>query len=161
VVSWGELRRSEPELADAGHRMLYQYGDVGLGFLATVTRAGGPRVHPVCPMLTDDGLYVLVIPSFKRDDLRRGSGYALHSFPAEDNEDAFYATGTASWVERRDVRLTLEAQFLAERGLAALPPGSPEHQPFELDISRILLTWTDGHGDPKPRHTIWRAPRAT
>jgi hypothetical protein len=158
MVTWGELRALEPELAAAGRRMLYQYGGVGLAFLGTVTRAGGPRVHPVCPILTDEGLYVLVVPSPKREDLIRGSGYALHSFPAEDNEDAVYVTGRARAVEDDDTRGVLEAQFLAERGWPARPAGSPESMPFELDVHRVLLTLTDGHGDPAPRHRTWRSP---
>jgi hypothetical protein len=108
-------------------------------------------------LLTDDGLYVLVVPSPKRKDLLRGSKFALHSFPAEDNEDAFYLTGGARRIGDGDVCAALEAQFLAERGWASPPEGSPQHMPFELDVRRVLLTITDGHGDPAPRHRIWRA----
>jgi hypothetical protein len=38
-----------------GRDLLYQFG-VGLGFLSTVRRDGGPRVHPICPILHDDQL---------------------------------------------------------------------------------------------------------
>jgi hypothetical protein len=27
---------------------------------------------------------------------------------------------------------------------------------FEFDIERCLYTKTTGHGDPAPRHTVWR-----
>src|SRR5437667_7673460 len=70
VVHWGDFRRLRPDLAEAGRRLLYQFG-VGLGFLGTVRADGGPRIHPICPLLTDDGLYAFLAPSLKRDDLRR------------------------------------------------------------------------------------------
>ena len=56
VVTWGEFRSERPDLADTGRGLLYNFG-IGLGFLATVRTDGGPRVHPVCPILTDDHLY--------------------------------------------------------------------------------------------------------
>lgn len=38
--------------------MMYQW-KLGLGFLATVRSDGGPRVHPICPVITaDDAFYV-------------------------------------------------------------------------------------------------------
>ena len=33
------------------------------------------------------------VPGPKQADLHRDGRYALHSFPCEDNEDAFYCTG--------------------------------------------------------------------
>jgi hypothetical protein len=44
-------------MAEAGYALLYQYR-VGLGYLATVRKDGGPRVHPVCPVIARDGLSV-------------------------------------------------------------------------------------------------------
>jgi hypothetical protein len=41
VLSWAEFQRLRPDLAEAGRRLLYQFG-VGLGFLATVRADGGP-----------------------------------------------------------------------------------------------------------------------
>jgi hypothetical protein len=54
-VRWGGFASRRPDLAEAGRALLYQYG-VGLAFLGTTDRAGGPRVHPICPLLTDDEL---------------------------------------------------------------------------------------------------------
>ena len=65
TARWKELSEQRPDLADAGRNLFYQFG-VGLGFLATIRRDGGPRVHPVCPFLTESGLYVFVEPSPKR-----------------------------------------------------------------------------------------------
>ncbi len=94
MVTWGGFSLERPDLAEAGRGLLYQFG-VGLAFLATVRRDGGPRVHPMCPMLTDDGLFAFIVASPKRDDLVRDGRYAMHAFPADDNEDAFSLTGIA------------------------------------------------------------------
>jgi hypothetical protein len=156
VVSWGGFAAAEPGLAETGRALLYQFG-VGLAFLATVRPDGGPRVHPICPLISDAGLFAFLIPSPKRNDLERDGRYALHSFPADDNEDAFWLTGVAHPVGDVDLRDALEAQFLAERSLATLPEGFDRQRLFAFEIERCLYTRTIGHGDPQPRHTIWRA----
>jgi hypothetical protein len=157
VLGWSDFTRTEPRLATAGRSLLYQYG-VGLAFLATVRPDGGPRVHPMCPVIADDGLFAFLIPSPKRDDLHRDPRYALHSFPADDNEDAFSLTGSARPVNDAGVRRTMEKQFLRERDLAGPPEGFADQELFVFDIGRCLWTVTRGHGDTDPRHTIWRAP---
>jgi hypothetical protein len=155
MAKWGELARTRPDLANAGKALLYQFG-VGLAFLATVRKDGGPRTHPVCPLITDEGIYAFIIPSPKRSDLQRDGRYALHSFPCPDNEDAFYLTGTAGVTTEPDVRTRLSEQFAAERASfnAQVPPDTDVL--VEFDISRCLLTRTSGHGDPRPRHEVWR-----
>ena len=153
VVGWSEFALLEPELAAAGRGLLYQYG-VGLGFLATVRRDGAPRVHPVCPIISDDGLFVFVVPSPKLGDLRRDGRFALHSFAAEDNEDAFSVAGVAHACSEDTVRRRVLEHFAGERG--ELPAGVDSQELFEFTFDRVLLTRTTGHGDPSPEHTVWR-----
>ena len=74
---------------------MQQYGP-GLGYLATVRADGGPRVHPVSPVITDEGLFCFVVDSPKRRDLERDGRYALHSFPPEDSDDEAYVAGRAA-----------------------------------------------------------------
>jgi len=52
---------------------------------------GGPRVHPVCPVISAAGLHVLVISGPKQQDLRRDGRYALHSetCPPPRQDDGF------------------------------------------------------------------------
>lgn len=156
MVTWKEFRARRPDLAKAGARLLYQYG-VGLAFLATVRRDGAPRVHPMCPLVTPDGLFAFIVPSPKRSDLLRDGRYALHSFPAETNEDAFYLVGRARRVGESEARSRLADQFRRERSLEAPPPRADEWILFAFDIESCLFTETTGHGDPLPRHTIWHA----
>ena len=156
MLSWGEFQRRRPDLAEAGRRLLYQFG-VGLGFLATVRADGGPRLHPMCPLVTEDALVGFLHPSPKRQDLHRDGRYALHCFPPDDNEDAFVVSGRALLVEDAGRRRQATAQFLAERRLETTPPGFEAQQLFEFYLERCLWTATSGHGDWNPRHTIWRA----
>ena len=156
MTAWGDLRRARPDLADAGVRLLYQFG-VGLAFLATVRRDGGPRVHPICPIVTDEEVYGFLEPSPKLRDLHRDPRYALHSFPPADNEDAFYVTGDAWPVPDHELIQVVTAQLLSERGWKEPPPTAEVQELFRFDIDRCLHTRTTGHGDFAPRHEIWRA----
>jgi hypothetical protein len=157
MVSWGEFASQRKDLADTGRTLLYQFG-VGLAFLGTVRTDGGPRLHPMCPVLADDGLYAFIVPSLKQDDLRRDGLYALHSFPCPDNEDAFYVTGRARVIDDKDLFARLARQFVEERAQLGVPSPTDRDELFEFDIERVLLTRTKGHGDPSPAHTVWRAP---
>jgi hypothetical protein len=106
-------------------------------------------------VLVDGRLLAHVIQSPKRDDLHRDGRYALHSFPVEGNEDAFYLTGRAVPITDRALAAAAASQFLAERKWDAEPPGFSDGEFFEFLIGRCLLTRTDGYGDWHPRHTVW------
>ncbi len=158
MVTWEEFRAARPDLADSAGGLLYQFG-VGLAFLATTRRDGGPRVHPVCPVLADGRLFALVVPSPKLEDLRRDGGYALHSFPCPDNEDAAYLTGHASLVDDAGTRATVVERFLTERSQLPLTEADLADQTLvEFAIDTCLITKSTGHGDPQPVHTVWHAP---
>ena len=156
MISWRDFQAQQPGLAGQGAGLLYQYG-VGLAFLGTVRADGGPRLHPMCPLLTETGLYAFIVPSPKQTDLHRDGRYAMHSFPLDDNEDAFYLSGTASHVSDPRIRDRLAQQFAAERSALTLPPPGEEQHLFEFFLQAAMLTRTTGHGDPEPQHTIWRA----
>ena len=94
MVSWAEFQRLRPDLAEAGRRLLYQFG-VGL-------------LHP----------------SPKRQDLHRDGRYALHCFPPDDNEDAFVVSGRAMLITDPSRLQQATAQFLAERQLVTAPEAS-------------------------------------
>jgi hypothetical protein len=156
AVSWGVFIEQQPGLASQGGSLLYQHG-VGLGFLATVRRDGRPRVHPMCPLISDDGLFAFIVPSPKQFGLKRRGAYALHSFPSPTNEDAFYVTGRAELVSDNGRRAALAAQFVAERASIGVALPSDDDALFEFDIDSCLLTRTTGHGDPAPDHHVWHA----
>jgi hypothetical protein len=156
-MTWTEFERQQPALAAAGRGQLYQW-DIGLGFLATVRADGGPRVHPVCPVISPAGLHVLVVPGPKRADLRRDGRYALHSeaVPPPRQDDGFSVTGRAREITDPAVRRVVCEQVLADRGGAAWP-GLDQDALFELCVERCLLMLTQA-GDFPRGPTTWRAP---
>jgi hypothetical protein len=86
---------------------LFQF-NVGLAFLATVRSDGAPRLHPVCPVLSNDRLFVLITPaSPKRQDLLRDGRYALQSFPEPKPGSAEYGAKPAS-LRRGVVKVRLD-----------------------------------------------------
>lgn len=155
MLRWADVVQQRPELAGPGASLLYQFG-VGLAFLGTVRRDGGPRLHPMCPLLHDGGLYAFIVPSPKQRDLLRDGRFALHSFPRPQNEDAFYLTGRAERRNESGLRAELAALFVSERTQTGTPPPQADEVVFEFLIESVLWTQTAGHGDADPHHTIWR-----
>ena len=111
----------------------------------------------MCPLLDDEGLFAFIVPSPKQRDLHRDGRYALHSIPLETNEDAFYVTGTARYIDDAAARTRLGEQFAAERSALRVPPPEADQHLFELLLATAMLTRTTGHGDPSPVHTVWHA----
>ena len=145
-----------PSWRSSAPRSVFQF-DVGLAFLGTVRADGGPRVHPICPLVTADGLYVFIVPGPKLADLRRDSRYALHSetFPPPRQDDAFYLTGRITELDDPALRATLTKQFLAERNLEAPWPGFDDQTLIEFGIERCLLTLTEARDEYPIGHTVW------
>jgi len=157
MITWTEFERQQPALAEAGRRHLYQFG-IGLAFLATVRPDGGPRVHPVCPVISAAGLHLLLIAGPKQQDLRRDGRYALHSetCPPPRQDDGFALAGRAREVTDAAVDRVVRGQVLTERD-GKVWPGFAEEVIFELGIERALLMLTQAD-DPFPAGpTVWRA----
>ena len=74
MALWRDLEEQSPEMASAGRSLLYRFG-VGLAFMATVRPDGGPRLHPMCPILLSGRIFALIIPSPKRADLIKDGRY--------------------------------------------------------------------------------------
>jgi hypothetical protein len=157
MMSWAEFEREEPALAAAGRRQFYQHG-IGLAALATVRGDGGPRVHPVCPVISPAGLHLLVMAGPKQADLRRDGRYALHSetCPPPRQDDGFAVTGCAREVTDAAIRRVVRDQVLAERD-GTVWPSFHDDAVFELTVGRCLLVLTQaGDGFP-PGPTVWKA----
>jgi len=72
MATWGGFAQQDHELADAGAKLLTQFG-VGLGFLATARKDGGSRVHPVCPILSRKVSTFSFRPSLRRNGTSSGT----------------------------------------------------------------------------------------
>jgi hypothetical protein len=147
-VPWAVFASASPELSAQVRSLFEQYGRA-FGYLATVRRDGGPRVHPVSPVLADGGLFCFVLPSPKRRDLERDGRYALHAYPAESADDEAYLAGHAVPVADGELRARLAHAHRADDDAA--------WRLFELTISVAVLTRRPRPTVP-PEHRIWHAP---
>jgi hypothetical protein len=156
MITWTEFEREHPALAAAGRAQLYQIR-IGLAFLATVRPDGGPRVHPVCPVLSPDGLHVLIVAGPKQADLHRDGRYALHSetCPPPHEDDGFAIIGHAHEVTDRSVGQRVRDRVRAERG-GVVWPTIEDDALFELTMDRCLLILTQPDGPFPAGPTIWR-----
>lgn len=151
TAHWGDMAIARPAIAEAGERLLGPWGE-GLAYLATVRKDGGPRVHPVMPVLAGGRLYVFVVRmSWKYRDLGRDGRYALHSAAAPEGGEEFYVTGPARQLEDASARATVTAASggrLGHHDFEAL---------FELGIERALYTKWESWGTPRawPSYRKW------
>jgi hypothetical protein len=139
AVRWSDLEAGAPGIAAAGRSLLYRHGP-GLGYLATLRPDGAPRLHPVCPVVAEGGLYVFIgNHSPKLGDLRRDGRYALHSFPDAQVDDELMVSGIARDAEADGVRPAVYAAYVATGATTS------DDTLFELLIDRAL------HAEYEPR----------
>jgi hypothetical protein len=151
AVRWEQFAVQAPEIAAAGRALLYQYG-VGLGFLATLRADGAPRLHPVCPVVAEGGLFVFVVNrSPKVHDLRRDPRFALHAMPAEQVDDEFVVNGRVEPVTDDAVEARVLATYLAQGTT------SEDHTLFELLVDRALHVPYGPRPSPPLAHHRWQA----
>lgn len=142
-TAWREFAAADPRLAASIRALLHQYGR-GTAYLATVRADGGPRVHPVCPIVTGEGLYCFVIASPKRDDLNRDGRYALHAFPSETTDAEAYLSGRA----RQVVNVSIVDQMAREHRAAS----GVDWTLFEFSVETAMLH----RNTPDAAPQIWR-----
>lgn len=158
VETWLEFAAEAPTLAKEARKNLYEVG-IGLGFLATVRPDGAPRVHPVCPIVTDAGLFVLVVPGPKQRDLRRDGRYALHTetCPPPNHEDGCMLTGMAREATDAATRSMVIDQLRTERQNEELWPSVRTDALFELLLDSCLLMRTLESAELPAGATVWRS----
>ena len=154
MATWQELTDAAPALAAAGEHLLTQFGP-GLGYLATIRADGGPRLHPICPVIHGGELWAFVITaSPKCADLRRDGRYALHAFPPDEVDDEFVVHGTAA--EATDLRFGDERweQLCAATSASV---GREDETPFRLGVDSAMLATYAARGVFPPTYETWRA----
>jgi hypothetical protein len=141
-TTWGSFAAAEPALAAfAQERLLARPA-----YLATIQETGAPRVHPVTPIFTADGLYLFMEPtSPKGDDLRQRGWFALHNGVPDDQGAGGEASvsGMGHLVDDPAVRATVA-------GAASYEPAD-RYVLFELRPTEVRCK---GYGDvtlPEPR----------
>jgi hypothetical protein len=152
VATWGEFEQANPALAAIGADRFRRHL---LGWLATTTPDGFPRVHPVTPLIATTGnLYVFMEPtSPKAHDLQRDGRYALAAHVPDiagtEHHGEFLVTGQATPVSSAATRRNA-TQALAD---VQFPPPPDRHLLFELEVSRAVGTES---GD-QPQWLRWRS----
>ncbi len=145
-MTWSEFARAEPELATFGAERLGR----PRAYLATVGPGGVPRVHPVTPIISAEGLFVFMEPrSPKGRDLRERGWYALHNGvpDTEGSGGEFSLTGRGFAVDDLDTR-----EWAAK---AASYDPDESYVLFELRVSEARCK---GYGDvPLPARRRWSA----
>ncbi len=146
---WDEFAAEMPAMAEAGRALIYQFR-VGLGYLATIRKDGGPRVHPVCPVVAAGGLYVFIgNQSPKVHDLRRDGRFALHSFPNPEVDDEFYVSGHAEIVDDQAIRQVVYEAYTATGAFTS------NDTLFELWLERALHAKYGPRPSWPPVYTKW------
>jgi hypothetical protein len=152
MASWREFAAAEPEMAALGAQLISNK-TFQVAYLATLRKDGGPRVHPVCPVLTSDHIYLAIGPeSPKLADLRRDGRYMLHAMPGKDDAE-FNIRGRAT--EANDAGTHAEVEQAASSvGLNVMP----REVIFRLDIEQAATTYWEHVGQPntRPIRRRWR-----
>jgi hypothetical protein len=144
AIPWGGFARAVPDLATFGSERLRK----APAYLATLRRDGTPRVHPVTPIITPDGLFLFMEPtSPKGGDLRERGWFALHNgvTDTEGSGGEFSVSGKGLAVEDPAVRAIVAR--------AASYDPADRYVLFELRISEARC---HGYGDvPLPARRRW------
>jgi len=144
VARWEEFEAEVPALAAFGSERL----STPPAYLATVRARGGPRVHPVTPVIGGGRLFVFMEPtSPKGRDLTDRGWYALHNGvpDTQGSGGEFWVSGSAALVlDPATRRVATEAARYAPADRYVL---------FELSVNEARC---NGYGDiTLPEPTRW------
>jgi len=95
MTSWREFSQQAPEIAEFGKARLQR----NAAYLGTLRADGGPRVHPVTPIIGEQLFLFMEPTSPKGKDLQRDPRYTLHC-SVEDTSGGngeFYVRGRATF----------------------------------------------------------------
>ncbi len=140
MTSWSEFAAQAPEIAAFGAARYAK----GAAYLGTIRADGGPRVHPVTPIIGEQ-LYLFMEPtSPKGKDLQRDPRYSLHCAVDDSSGSSgeFYVRGRGTFVTDPAVR---------EQAVAVA-----SYKPAEFYVLFVLTvefafmnTYTEGKANPR------------
>ena len=151
TLSYRSFQQQAPEICAAFERLLAREE---VAFLATVTVAGKPRLHPFVPKVVNGQLLAFIMDdSPKLRDLEANGNFALHTLPGEEDEEC-YLNGVA-------IRAEPELFDSAARAMGFATGVDEHHILFEFQIERALWTrWLDfGTANHRPQRQGWSAQR--
>jgi hypothetical protein len=141
--TWAEFDLTAPDLTAAALQLVTDRGNAGgplIAYLATVRKDGGPRLHPVCPVVGGVGLCIFVsATSPRRRDLAGDGRFALHA-PLGPNDEELVLTGVADRIT--DPARRSRAEHAARHTIHA------DDWCFELLVARCF--WSVWHNVGQP-----------
>ena len=144
MTSWAEFAKQEPELAAFGGSRFQ--GRVA--YLGTLRADGGPRVHPVTPIVGEQLFLFMEPTSPKGKDLQRDARYTLHC-SVEDmggGGGEFYVRGLA--------RLTGDPLL---REVAAQAAAYAPEERYILFVLTVELAFMNRYVEGKSNVRRWQA----
>jgi hypothetical protein len=142
MTTWQEFARQGPELAAFGQA---RFGS-GVAYLGTLRADGGPRVHPVTPIIGENLFLFMEPTSPKGKDLQRDPRYTLHC-AVEDSSGGggeFYVRGHAT--------LTIDPALRAEAVQSS--PYTP-HDRYILFVLSVEFAFMNRYSDGTSHPQSW------
>lgn len=140
MTTWQEFARQAPDLAAFGQA---RFGS-GVAYLGTLRADGGPRVHPVTPIVGGNLFLFMEPTSPKGKDLQRDPRYTLHC-AVEDSSGGggeFYVRGRATF--------TTDPALRAEAVQAAPYAPQDRYILFVLSVEFAFMNrYVDGTSHPE------------
>jgi hypothetical protein len=145
MISWKTFAQQAPELAAFGEARFRS----GVAYLGTLRADGGPRVHPVTPIIGEQLFLFMEPTSPKGQDLQRDARYTLHC-SVEDSSGGggeFYVRGQAALTDDPLIREQ------AVRASSYVP-----QERYILFILSIEFAFMNTYVDGKPSPRRWQSP---
>ena len=146
MTTWAEFAQQAPELAAFGKARFQN----GVAYLGTIRSDGGPRVHPVTPIIGDQLFLFMEPTSPKGKDLQRDARYTLHCSVEDSSggQGEFYVRGRAI--------LSADPLVRAQAMQASSYVPQDRYILFMLTIEFAFMN-TYVAGNPAPQR--WQAPK--
>jgi len=145
MTSWAEFAEHAPQFAAFGKSRF----ESGVAYLGTLRPDGGPRVHPVTPIVGDQLFLFMEPTSPKGKDLQRDARYSLHC--AVENMSGgngeFYVRGRATLSDDPQLR---------EQAIKASPYAPQDY--YILFVFSIEFAFMNNYVDGKANPQRWQSP---
>ncbi|MEZ4860581.1 MAG: hypothetical protein R3C14_04715 [Caldilineaceae bacterium] len=144
MTSWQEFATQAPELAAFGKARFQS----GVAYLGTVRADGGPRVHPVTPIMGAQLFLFMEPTSPKGKDLQRDGRYTLHCAVENSSGGAgeFYVRGQA----------TLTTDPLLREAAVQAASYQPQAR-YILFVLTVEFAFMNQYVDGQPNTRRWQA----
>jgi hypothetical protein len=145
MATWEEFSRQAADMAAFGQARFQS----GVAYLGTLRADGGPRVHPVTPILGEELFLFMEPTSPKGKDLQRDPRYTLHCAV----EDA--SGGGGEFYVRGQARLSDDPSL---RARAAQASSYTPQDRYILFVLSVEFAFTNRYvdGTSVPQH--WQSP---